>query len=151
MWEDDTTLPECRRQAIAMCPLQFVSLLTKGGICGNGTTTTIRVNRKRQMGLPAPILSGPSILYLGLAAHKYSNKVHLSMLLLEEMLWTKWRGTPPPIHTANVALTNIRKHLPSQSSTLQHFLPLLWLPSDWIHPLWHIQSAKAAVGRLADW
>ena len=30
-------------------------------------------------------------------------------------------------------------------------LPLLWLPSDWIHPLWHIQSAQAAVGRLADW
>lgn len=38
------------------------------------------------MALPAPILSGPSILYLGLAAHKYSNKVHLSMFLLEKML-----------------------------------------------------------------
>lgn len=48
------------------------------------------------MGLPAPILSGPSILYLGLAAHKYSNKVHLSMLLLEEMLWMKWREYRPP-------------------------------------------------------
>lgn len=48
------------------------------------------------MGLPAPILSGPSILYLGLAAHKYSNKVHLSMLLLEEMLCMKWREYRPP-------------------------------------------------------
>lgn len=38
------------------------------------------------MALPAPILSGPSTLYLGLAAHKYSNKVHLSMFLLEKML-----------------------------------------------------------------
>lgn len=38
------------------------------------------------MALPAPILSGPSTLYLGLAAHKYSNKVHLSTFLLEKML-----------------------------------------------------------------
>lgn len=98
MLEDDTTLAECRRQAIAMCPLKFVSLLTKEGICCNGTITTIRVNGKRQMGLPAPILSGPSILYLGLAAHKYSNKVHLSMFLLEEMLWMKWRESRPHSH-----------------------------------------------------
>lgn len=63
----------------------------KRGICGNETTTTIRVNKRRQMGLPGSILSGPSILYLGLAAHKYSNKIHLSMLLQNEMLWMKWR------------------------------------------------------------
>lgn len=47
------------------------------------------------MGLPAPILSGPSILYLGLAAYKYSNKVHLSMLFLEDMLWMKWQEYRP--------------------------------------------------------
>ena len=51
------------------------------------------------MGLPAPILSGPSILYLGLAAHKYSNKIHLSMLLLGEMLWMKRREYSPHLHT----------------------------------------------------
>lgn len=44
--EDDTTLPECRKPAIAMRPLQFVSLLAKEGIYSNGTIATIRVNRK---------------------------------------------------------------------------------------------------------
>lgn len=105
------------------------------------------------MGLPAPILSGPSILYLGLAAHKYSNKVHLSMFLLEEMPWMKWRESRPHSHTPNKALTNTQKRLPLHISPLQHFCPNsgFQLSSDWIYPLWHIQSAKAAVGRLADW
>lgn len=43
------------------------------------------------MDLPAPILSGPSIFYLGLGAHKYLNKVHLSVLLWERF----WVECPP--------------------------------------------------------
>lgn len=74
------------------------------------------------MGLPAPILSGPSILYLGLAAHKYSNKVHLSMLLLEEMPWMKCREYRPHSHgqrgTDKYTETFTITHL-----SLQHFLP----------------------------
>lgn len=78
------------------------------------------------MGLPAPILSGPSILYLGLAAHKYSNKVHLSMFLLEEMLWMKWRESRPHSHTQQgadrYAGTVTITHLSSTA-----LLPQLWL------------------------
>lgn len=93
------------------------------------------------MGLPAPILSAPSILYLGLAAYKYSNQVHLSMLPLEEMLWPRcWEY---------MTLTNKLKCLPSCRAPPRHFCLSAGFspPPDWIYPLWHIQS----VGRLADW
>lgn len=86
------------------------------------------------MGLPTPILSRPSILYLGLTAHKYSNKVHLSMLLLEEMLWMKWREYRPHPHAQHCTDKYIQTlHI----SPLQHFCPNagFQLSSDWIHPL----------------
>lgn len=80
------------------------------------------------MGLPAPILSGTSILYLTLAAHKYSNKVHLSMFLLGEknaldemvrILPTFTQPTRPhKIHTHTFAITYL------SSIAL---LPQLWL------------------------
>lgn len=75
------------------------------------------------------------------------------MFLLEEMPWMKWRESRPHSHTPNKALTNTQKRLPLHISPLQHFCPNsgFQLSSDWIYPLWHIQSAKAAVGRLADW
>lgn len=75
------------------------------------------------MGLPAPILSGPSILYLGLAAYKYSNKVHLSMLFLEDMLWMKWQEYRPHSPT----LTNIPEAFTIAHLSSAALLPLLWL------------------------
>lgn len=129
--------------------------MTKEGICSNGTTTTIRLNRKRQMGLPAPILSGPSILYLGLAAHKYSNKVHLSMLLLEEMLWMKWREYRPHSHTQRGTDKYTETFTITQLSSTA-LLPrlrlsaVLWLDSS---PLTYSisQGCCGQIGRLVVW
>lgn len=107
------------------------------------------------MGLPAPILSGPSILYLGLAAHKYSNKVHLSMLLLEEMLWMKWREHRPHSHTQR----GTDKY--TETFTITHLsstalLPWLWLSAVfWLDssPLTYSisQGCCGQIGRLVVW
>lgn len=115
----------------------------------------MRGNRKRQMGLPAPILSGPSILYLGLAAHKYSNKVHLSMLLLEEMLWMKWREHRPHSHTQHgtdkYTETFTITHLSSTALLPRLRLSaVLWLDSS---PLTYSisQGCCGQIGRLVVW
>lgn len=90
------------------------------------------------MALPAPILSGPSILYLGLAAHKYSNKVHLSVFLLQEMPWMKWRESNPHSCTGKCmcvyTFVYAQCMLPTRRTAFHHFRPNSGFSqsSDWI-------------------
>lgn len=60
---------------------------------------------------------------------------------------------PPPFTHPVWPWQIYQKRLPLHISPLQHFCPYSGFQpsSDWIHPFWHIQSAKAAVGRLAVW
>lgn len=107
------------------------------------------------MGLPATILSGPSILYLGLAAHKYSNKVHLSMLLLEEMLWMKWRGYHPHSRT-QLGSDKYTEAFTIKCLSSKALLPWLWLSAvSWLDssPLTYSisQGCCGQIGRLLLW
>lgn len=94
------------------------------------------------MALPASILSGPSILYLGLAAHKYSNKIHLSVFLLQEMPWMKWRESLPHSCTGKyicvctcIYMRNVcTQQGGGKCTAFHHFLPNSGFSpsSDWI-------------------
>lgn len=89
------------------------------------------------MALPAPILSGPSILYLGLAAHKYSNKVHLSEFLLQEMPRMKWRESRPHSRTGTYICVHtlaVRSlDTPSHASTFLYLYSYLHLLEKTVH------------------
>lgn len=100
------------------------------------------------MALPAPILSGPSTLYLGLAAHKYSNKVHLSMFLLEKMLDEMVRTT----QRQQLDKSSASRLLPPPAALLLRLclLAVCWLNmSEGINPI--SRGCWGEIGRSVVW
>lgn len=124
--DDDTTPPECRKPAIAMRPMQFVSLLTKAGIYSNETMATIRVNRKD--GWPCQLQFFLDHLFFILALQLINIQIRFIYQRFSWKRCSEWNSEN------NEVLTNRQKHLALHTSPQQHFCPgsAFWLSADWI-------------------
>lgn len=152
MLEDDTTLSECRRQAIAMCTLQFVSLLTKEGICSNGTITTIRMNRKDRWVCQVQFFLDHLFFILALQLINIQIRFIYQCFSWKRCFgWNSENPAPVPTQQGAPKYTETLTHLSSTALSPQLWLSVVfWLD---LSPLTYSisQGCYGQIGRLVVW